>query len=53
MGCKGNICKMGSIKQEIYGYTVVEDNDVKELRLPSEIIKVLGKVEKKEESEEQ
>ncbi len=29
------------IKGEIYGYKVVEDNDVEVLKLPSEIIKVL------------
>ena len=34
---------MGDIKGEIYGYKVVEDDDVEELRLPSEIIKVLKK----------
>ena len=36
---------MGKLKGEIYGYNVVEDNDVEVLRLPSNIIKVLGKID--------
>lgn len=44
---------MGVIKGEIYGYKVVQDDDVQELRLPKEIINVLKYMEVKNMADEE